>query len=112
MLFKISYVGIYAGFCAVVQFLKSCRKFLFFGPSLIHQLRLLGSQQHQQLGVLLNLFSTWGTENSLAEINLESTGVIKGCNIFLGGQKLAKTCSFVGGHIIVQKEKISRAERS
>jgi hypothetical protein len=30
--------------------------------------------------------------------------VIKGCNIFLG-KKLAKTCSFVGGHIIVQQEK-------
>jgi hypothetical protein len=27
--FKISSVGIYTGFCAVVQFLKSCRKFLF-----------------------------------------------------------------------------------
>jgi len=37
--------------------------------------------------------------------------VIKGCNIFLG-QKLANTCRFVGGHIIVQQEKISRTERS
>jgi len=37
--------------------------------------------------------------------------VIKGCNIFWG-QKLANTCSFVGGRIIVQQEKISRAERS
>jgi len=37
--------------------------------------------------------------------------VIKGCNIF-GGKKLANTCSFVGGRIIVQQEKISRAERS
>jgi len=34
-----------------------------------------------------------------------------GCNIFLG-QKLANTCRFVGRHIIVQQEKISRAERS
>jgi len=32
-----------------------------FGPSLIHQLRLLGSQQHPQSGVLLTSFSTWGT---------------------------------------------------
>ena len=47
----------------------------------------------------------------MAEINLDSTGVIKGCNIFLG-QKLANTCSFVGGRIIVQQEKISTAERS
>jgi len=37
--------------------------------------------------------------------------MIKGCNIFLG-QKLANTCSFVGGCIIMQQEKISRAERS
>jgi hypothetical protein len=27
--FKISSIGIYTGFCAVVQFMKSCRKFLF-----------------------------------------------------------------------------------
>ena len=49
-------------------------KIPLFGPSLIHQLRLLGSQQHPQSGVLLTSFSTWGTENSLAEINLESMG--------------------------------------
>jgi len=45
------------------------------------------------------------------EINLESTGVKKGCNNFWG-QKLTNTCSFVGGGIIVQHEKISRAESS
>jgi len=52
-------------------------------------------------------------ENSLAEINLESTGGggDKGLNIF-GGQILANTCSFVDGPIIVQQKKISRAERS
>jgi len=44
----------------------------------IHRLRLLGSQQHQQSGVLLTSFSTWGTESSLVEINLESTGGDKG----------------------------------
>jgi hypothetical protein len=60
-------------------------KIPLFGPSLIHQLRLLGSQQHPQSGLLLTSFSTWGTENNLAEINLESAGVIKGCNIFFGG---------------------------
>jgi len=53
-------------------------KFSLFGPSLIHQLQLLGSQQHPQSGVLLTSFSTWGTENSLAEINLESMGGDKG----------------------------------
>jgi hypothetical protein len=35
---------------------------------------------------------------------MEITEVIKGCNIF-EGQKLAKTCRFVGGRIIVQQEK-------
>jgi hypothetical protein len=49
-------------------------KFSLFGPTLIHQFRLLGSQHHQQSGVFLTSFSTWGTENSLAEINLGSTG--------------------------------------
>jgi len=48
-----------------------------FGP-LIHQLRPLGFQQHPQSGVILTSFSTWGPENSLAEINLESTRVDKG----------------------------------
>jgi hypothetical protein len=53
-------------------------KIPLFGPSLIHRLRLIGSQQHPQSGVLLTSFSTWGTENSLAEINLESMGGDKG----------------------------------
>jgi len=51
------------------------------GPSLIYLLLLLGSQQHPQSGAFSSSFSTWGTENSLAEINLESIGVIKGCNV-------------------------------
>ena len=37
--------------------------------------------------------------------------MIKGCNIFCG-KKLAKTCSFVDGRIVVQQKKVSRAERS
>jgi hypothetical protein len=45
-----------------------------FGASLIRQLQLLGSQQHRHIGVLLISFSTCGTGNSLAEINMESTG--------------------------------------
>jgi len=48
-------------------------KIPLFGPSLIHQLRILGSQQHPQSGDRLTSFSTRGTENSLAEINLDST---------------------------------------
>jgi hypothetical protein len=39
---------------------------------------IMSYQQHPQSGVLLTSFSTWGTENSLAEINLESTGGDKG----------------------------------
>ena len=53
-------------------------------------------------------FSTWGKGNSPSEINLESTGVIKVCNIVLG-QKLPNSCSFVGGCIIVQEDIISNA---
>jgi len=58
-----------------------------FGPSLIHQFRLLGSQQYPQSGDLLTSFSTWGRENSLAEINLESTEGDKGLRHF-GGSKI------------------------
>jgi hypothetical protein len=79
-------------------------KIPLFGHSFIHQLRFLGSQQHPQNGVLLTSFSTSGTENSLAEINLGRSGGEKGCNILLG-QKLTNICSFVGGRIIVQQEK-------
>jgi hypothetical protein len=83
-------------------------KIPLFGPSFIHQLRLLGSQQHLQSGVLLTQLFNLGTDNSLVEINLEWGGrVIKGCNIFWG-QKLANTCSFVSGRIIVQQNLVSR----
>jgi hypothetical protein len=47
-------------------------KIPLFGSSLIHQFRFLGSQQHPQSGVLSTSFSALGTENSLAELNLES----------------------------------------
>ena len=49
-------------------------KIPLFGPPLIHQLWLLGSQQHPQSGVLLTSISNWETENSLAEISLEISG--------------------------------------
>jgi aerobic-type carbon monoxide dehydrogenase small subunit (CoxS/CutS family) len=59
----------------------------------------------------LTSFSTWEIEYSLVETNLESTGAeIKGCDIF-SSQKLANTCSFVGGHI-AQQGKISTAKCS
>jgi hypothetical protein len=34
-LFKIGFIGIYTGLCAVVQFLKSWQKFLFGGRGLL-----------------------------------------------------------------------------
>jgi hypothetical protein len=77
-LFKISSIGIYTDVCTVVQFLKSCQKFLFLDLSLIHQLRRLRSQQHPRSGVILTSFTTWGTENSAADINLEITGAGEG----------------------------------
>jgi hypothetical protein len=46
-------------------------KIPLFGPSLIHQLRLLGSQQHPQSEVLLTTFLTLEKGNSRAKINLE-----------------------------------------
>jgi hypothetical protein len=76
---------------------------------LIHQLRLLGSQQHPPNGVLLISFSSWGTENSLAEINLESTAVIKGCNFF--GVKNWQTFAALWAHYRATR-KIQRAECS
>jgi hypothetical protein len=53
-------------------------KIPLFGPSLIHQIWLLKSRQHPLTGVILTSFSTWGTENSVVEINLESTGADRG----------------------------------
>ena len=49
-------------------------KIPLFRPSLIHQLRLLWSEQYLENGVLLASFSTLEGENSLMEINLYSMG--------------------------------------
>ena len=49
-------------------------KIPLIGTYLIHELRLLGSQEHPQNGVLNISFSNLGTEYSLAKINLEITG--------------------------------------
>jgi len=65
-------------------FSEKLPKIPLFSPSLIHQLRLLRSQHHSQNGVLLTSFSTWGTENSLAVINLGSAGGDIGLWLFLG----------------------------
>jgi hypothetical protein len=73
-------------------------KIPLFGPSLINQLRLLGSQQHPQSGVLL-------TENSQAEINLESTGVIKSCNIFGGVQNCPTLVAMWAGALSCNEKK-------
>jgi len=65
---------IYERLLRIRTFSEKLQKIPLFGPSLIQLLRLLASQQHQESGVLLTLFSMWGTENSLAEIeNLEIT---------------------------------------
>jgi len=64
-------------FCKGRTVSEKLPKINLFGPSLIHQLQLLGSQQHLQSGVLLTSFSTWGIEKSLAEINLERRCVDK-----------------------------------
>jgi hypothetical protein len=74
LMFKIISNCVYTGFCAVVVY-ENLPNFSLFVPALVHQLQLLGSQQHPQSGVLLISFSTWGTENSLADINLEIMGV-------------------------------------
>jgi hypothetical protein len=75
-----------------------------FGPSLINQLWLLGSQQHPQSRVLLTSFSIWGTENSLVEINLESMGVIKSSNNFFG-QNLETLAALWAGALSCNKKK-------
>jgi hypothetical protein len=87
-------------------------KIPLFGSSLIHQLRLLGSQQHPQSGVLLTSFFNFANRKySGGDKSGEYEGEKKGCNILLG-QKLANIFSFVSGRIIVQQEKISTAESS
>jgi hypothetical protein len=65
-------------------------------------MQLVGSQQHSQNSVLVTLFTTWETENSLVEKNVDSTGAINGSNC-LSGKKLASTCSFVGWCIVVKQ---------
>jgi len=69
-------------------------KISLFGPSLLHQLWLLGSQKHLQSGALLTSFSTWG-EGESGEGKSGELGVIKGCNIFLGS-KIGKHLQFCG----------------
>ena len=86
-------------------------KIPIFGSSLIHQLRLLGSQQHPQRGVLLTSFSTWGTENSLAEINLESTGVTKVVTFF-GVKNWQTFAGLWAGALSCKKKKFSTEKRS
>jgi hypothetical protein len=56
---------------AGVQFPKSCRKFLWL------ELLYFISYSFLDLSNIRKVesFSTWGTENSLAEINLESMGL-------------------------------------
>jgi hypothetical protein len=82
------------GFCAVTQFLKSCQKLLFSRHLELISYGFLDLSKIHKMESFLTSFSTLGTKNILAEINLEKTGVMKGCSIILG-QKFANTCSFV-----------------
>jgi hypothetical protein len=100
--FRTDHWYIYTGICRVAVFEKLL-KIPCFGPSLIHPLWLLGSQQHAQRGVLLTSFSTWGTENSLAERNLES---VVGDKTFV-----TFTVSKIGKHLQLCGRVLYRATR-
>jgi len=54
-------------------------KIPLFGPSLIHQLRLLGSQQRPQSGVLFNFIFNLGNRKYSGG---DKSGEYGGCNIF------------------------------
>jgi hypothetical protein len=82
-----------------------------FGLSLINQVQLLGSQQHPQRGVLLISFSTWGTDNSLAEINLGEYGGLKKV-VTLFGAKNRQTLAGLWAGALVQQENFSTVERN
>ena len=99
-LFKISSVGIYIGFSGVLEFLKSAKNSSFWAffnsPVTASWISATSAERG-----LLTSFSTWGRETSLSEINLQIQVEMKSCLC----QKLTKTCRFVSGRIIVQKEK-------
>jgi len=80
-------------------------KIPLFGYSLSHHLRLLGSQQHPQSRALLISLSTWGTENSLVEINLESTRGNKGLLTFLGVKNWQTLAALWAGALSSNKKK-------
>ena len=93
-LFKISSIGIYISSLRSYSFWKAAENssfWTFFNSSVM----FLGSQQHPQSGFLWTSFSTWGTESSLAEINLESTGGDKGLQHFWGS-KINKNLQLCG----------------
>jgi len=70
----------------------------------------LDLKQHPQRGVLLSSFSTWGTENSLVEINLNSTGGDNGLLTFFGVKNWQALAALWAGTLSCKKKKISRAE--
>ena len=76
-LFKISSIGIYTDLCAVAQFLKTAKNSSFstFFNSTVTAFRISATSAKWSP---FNSFSNWGTENSLAEVNLDSMGVDKG----------------------------------
>ena len=109
---KISSFGIHIQAFAGSSFSKKLPNIPLFGLALIHQLWLLGSQQHLQSGVLLTSFSTWGTENSLAESNLESTGGDKGLKHFFWGVKNWQTLALLWVGTLSCNKKKSRQQNA
>jgi hypothetical protein len=80
-------------------------KIPLFSSPLIYQLRLLGFQQHPQSGFLFTSFSTWGRENSLVEITLESTGGDEGLQHFLGTKNWQTLAALWAGTLLCNKKK-------
>jgi hypothetical protein len=83
---------------------KKLPKIPLFGPSLINQLWLLGSQQHPQSGVLSTSLSSRGKENSMVEINLESMGGDKGLQHIFGVKNWQKLAAFWAGALLCNKK--------
>jgi len=109
--FIISLIGIYTGFYAVLQFVKTAKNstfWIFFNSSITASLISATSAKWSTFNFI---FKLGNRKLSGGDKSGQYRGVTKGCNIFLF-QKVANICNFVGGRIIVQQERILRAERS
>jgi hypothetical protein len=79
-------------------------KIPLFGPSLFPSYGFLDLNNICKYGVLLTSFSTQGTKNSLVEINLKSTGMIKGCD-FWGVKNWQTLAVLWAGALLCNKRK-------